>query len=263
MLLQDQLQKYFGFNAFIKGQEDVIRKVLERQSAAAIFPTGAGKSLCYQLPAMLLPGLTLVVSPLLSLMKDQLDFLLSQNIPAARLDSSLEKDEYNAILEDAKKSALKILMISVERFKNERFRSHLQKMNVSLFVIDEAHCISEWGHNFRPEYLKLPAYQKEFGIDQTLLLTATATKQVREDMCAKFNISEENVFVTGFYRDNLFLQITPTENSGKKDRLLQRIQKRLQDPTIVYVTLQKTAEEVADFLCQNRMNAYLYWFTWQ
>jgi len=257
-MLQQHLQKYFGFNSFIKGQEDVIRKVLERQSATAIFPTGAGKSLCYQLPALLLPGLTLVVSPLLSLMKDQLDFLLANNIPAARLDSTLEKNEYNTILEKAKNSALKILMISVERFKNERFRSHLQKMSISLFVIDEAHCISEWGHNFRPEYLKLPAYQKEFGIDQTLLLTATATRQVRKDMCAKFNILKENVFVTGFYRDNLFLQITPTENSEKKNRLLQRINKAPQDPTIVYVTLQKTAEEVADFLCQNRIDACPY-----
>jgi ATP-dependent DNA helicase RecQ len=257
-MLKQHLQKYFGFNAFIKGQEDVINKVLERQSAAAIFPTGAGKSLCYQLPAMLLPGLTLVVSPLLSLMKDQLDFLLANKIPAARLDSTLERNEYNTILESAKNGALKILMISVERFKNERFRSHLQKMNISLFVIDEAHCISEWGHNFRPEYLKLPAYQKEFGIDQTLLLTATATKQVRKDMCAKFNILEENVFVTGFYRDNLFLQITPTENSEKKNRLLQGIKKAPQDPTIVYVTLQKTAEDVAEFLCQNKINACPY-----
>ncbi len=148
--------------------------------------------------------MTLVVSPLLSLMKDQLDFLLENNIPAARLDSTLAKSEYNTILESAKNGELKILMISVERFKNERFRSHLQKMNISLLVVDEAHCISEWGHNFRPEYLKLPAYQKEFGINQTLLLTATATTQVRDDMCAKFNIPEDNVFVTGFYRDNLF-----------------------------------------------------------
>ncbi len=257
-MLQQHLQRYFGFNTFIKGQEDVIRKVMERQSAAAIFPTGAGKSLCYQLPAMLLPGLTLVVSPLLSLMKDQLDFLLVNHIPAARLDSTLEKNEYNTILENARNSALKILMISVERFKNERFRFHLQKMNVSLLVVDEAHCISEWGHNFRPEYLKLPAYQKEFGIEQTLLLTATATTQVRKDMCAKFNILEENVFVTGFYRDNLFLQITPTENAEKKNRLLQRIQKIPQDPTIVYVTLQKTAEAVAEFLCQNKINAHPY-----
>ena len=126
-MLKEQLQKHFGFDAFLKGQDEVIETVLDHQSAAAIFPTGAGKSLCYQLPAMLLPGMTLVVSPLLSLMKDQLDFLLSKNVAAARLDSTLGRDEYNAILENAKNGDLKILMISVERFKNERFRSHLEK----------------------------------------------------------------------------------------------------------------------------------------
>ncbi|MGA8019571.1 MAG: RecQ family ATP-dependent DNA helicase, partial [Desulfobacterales bacterium] len=253
-----QLQKHFGFTSFLKGQEAVIRKMLERQSAAAIFPTGAGKSLCYQLPAMLLPGLTLVVSPLLSLMKDQLDFLLANNIPAARLDSTLGKNEYNAILERAKNNRLKILMIAVERFKNERFRSHLQKMDVTLLVVDEAHCISEWGHNFRPEYLKLPDYQTEFKIAQTLLLTATATAPVIDDMCAKFDILKQNVVVTGFYRDNLFLQITPTAASDKKNRLLQRIQEAPQEPTIVYVTLQKTAEEVAVFLRTRNINAHPY-----
>jgi len=257
-MLNQQLKKHFGFNSFLKGQEEVIRKVLDRQSAAAIFPTGAGKSLCYQLPAMLLSGMTLVVSPLLSLMKDQLDFLLKKNIPAARLDSTLGKGDYNAILEKAEKSALKMLMISVERFKNERFRFHLEKMNVSLLVVDEAHCISEWGHNFRPEYLKLPDYQKEFNIEQTLLLTATATTPVIDDMCAKFNILKENVFVTGFYRDNLFLQITPTAASEKKNRLLQRIQETPKAPTIVYVTLQKTAEAVSEFLCANQINAHPY-----
>ena len=257
-MLKKLLEKHFGFNSFLKGQEDVIHKVVEGQSAAAIFPTGAGKSLCYQLPAMVLPGMTLVVSPLLSLMKDQLDFLQGNHIPAARLDSTLSKSDYNAILESAKNGKLKILMIAVERFKNERFRSHLKKMNVSLLVVDEAHCISEWGHNFRPEYLKLPAYQKEFGIKQALLLTATATTQVRDDMCAKFNIPKNNVFVTGFYRNNLFLQITPTENSEKKLRLLQKIQKAPHDPTIVYVTLQKTAEDVAAFLCEEKINAHPY-----
>ena len=257
-MLKKLLQKHFGFNSFLKGQEDVIHKIMDRQSAAAIFPTGAGKSLCYQLPAMVLPGMTLVVSPLLSLMKDQLDFLLENNIPAARLDSTLGKNEYNTILESAKNGELKILMIAVERFKNERFRSHFQKMNISLIVVDEAHCISEWGHNFRPEYLKLPAYQKEFGINQTLLLTATATIQVREDMCAKFNIPKDNVFVTGFYRDNLILQITPTDSAEKKNRLLQRIQETPQEPTIVYVTLQKMAEDVAEFLCANSIDAQPY-----
>ncbi len=257
-MLRQELEKHFGFNTFLQGQEEVIHKVLDHQSAAAIFPTGAGKSLCYQLPAMLLPGMTLVVSPLLSLMKDQLDFLLARNITAARLDSTLAKDEYSRIIESAKNGELKILMIAVERFKNERFRAQLEKMNVTLLVVDEAHCISEWGHNFRPEYLKLPDYQKEFKIAQTLLLTATATEQVIDDMRAKFIILEQNVFVTGFYRDNLFLQITPTDNSEKKDCLLQRIRETPQDPTIVYVTLQKTAADVAQFLCANKINAHPY-----
>jgi len=257
-LLEQNLQKYFGFNSFLKGQEDVIRKVLDHQSAAAIFPTGAGKSLCYQLPAILLPGLTLVVSPLLSLMKDQLDFLLANHFPAARLDSTLSRDDYNKILESAKNGELKILMISVERFKNERFRAQLEKMNATLLVVDEAHCISEWGHNFRPEYLKLPDYQKDFKIAQTLLLTATATEQVIDDMCAKFDILKENVLVTGFYRANLFLQVTPTQISEKNNRLLQRIREAPQDPTIVYVTLQKTAEAVAAFLGANNINAHPY-----
>jgi ATP-dependent DNA helicase RecQ len=257
-MLKKPLQKYFGFNSFLKGQEEVIRKILDRQSVAAIFPTGAGKSLCYQLPAILLPGMTLVVSPLLSLMKDQLDFLLESDIPAARLDSTLQKNEYNAILERAKNNELKILMISVERFKNERFRSHLEKMNVTLLVVDEAHCISEWGHNFRPEYLKLPDYQKEFKIEQTLLLTATATERVIDDMCAKFNILKDHVFVTGFYRENLFLQITPIATPEKKDCVLQRIRETPKASTIVYVTLQKTAEDVSDFLCANNINAHPY-----
>lgn len=257
-MLEQHLQHYFGFNAFKQGQKEVIQRIMNRQSAAAIFPTGAGKSLCYQLPAMLLPDMTLVVSPLLSLMKDQLDFLLEHNIPAARLDSTLPREEYAEILEKAKRGELKILMISVERFKNERFRHHLERMKVSLMVIDEAHCISEWGHNFRPEYLKLPVYQKEFGIPQTLLLTATATERVIDDMSRKLRIPRENVTVTGFYRENLFLQVTPTRESEKITQLLHRIKEAPHDPTIVYVTLQKTAENVAKFLCGHNIDASPY-----
>ncbi len=257
-MLKHQLKTYFGFDSFLKGQKSVINKIVDHQSAAAIFPTGAGKSLCYQLPAMLLPGMTLVVSPLLSLMKDQLDFLKSNGIPAARLDSSLDKNEYHAVLEDARSGVLKILMISVERFKNERFRFHLEKMRISLLVIDEAHCISEWGHNFRPEYINLPVYRQEFGIDQILLLTATATSRVIGDMCTKFNLEKENVFITGFYRKNLYLQVSPTAAPDKDKRLLQRIREAPQDPTIVYVTLQKTAESLADMLRDQHIDAQAY-----
>ncbi len=256
--MENELQKYFGFNSFKKGQKEVILKVMKGQSVAAIFPTGAGKSLCYQLPAILLPEMTLVVSPLLSLMKDQLDFLLDHNISAARLDSTLKREEFNEVMEKAKNGELKILMVSVERFKNERFRYHLQNMNIVLLVIDEAHCISEWGHNFRPEYLKLPVYRKEFGIKQIMLLTATATKQVIDDMCRKLKVPRENVTITGFYRENLFLQITPANESEKNKKLIQRINESPQAPTIVYVTLQKTAEKVAELLCLNKINAHPY-----
>ncbi len=256
--MEKQLQKYFGFTSFKKGQKEVVNKIMNGESAAAIFPTGAGKSLCYQLPGILFPNLTLVVSPLLSLMKDQLDFLAKHNIPAARIDSTLGRDEYNEIIRKAKNDEIKILMISVERFKNERFRYHLEKMKISLLVIDEAHCISEWGHNFRPEYLKLPVYQKDFGIKQVLLLTATATEQVVGDMCSKLKVPRENVTITGSYRENLFLQISPVNESEKNNFILQKINKSPKEPTIVYVTLQKTAETVSEFLRNNNINAHHY-----
>lgn len=258
MNLESLLQTTFGFESFKKGQKQTIEKILSGRSAAAIFPTGSGKSLCYQLPALKLSGITLVVSPLLSLMKDQLDFLLKFNISAARLDSSLERDEYNNVLDRAKNNQLKILMISVERFKNERFRSQLKRMSISLLVIDEAHCISEWGHNFRPDYLKLPQYQKEFNIPQALLLTATATKQVISDMQNKFSIADDDVVLTGFYRKNLFLQMSPSDAQQRNENLLQRIQQDINAPTIIYVTLQKTAMDVAEYLRQNGTNAQHY-----
>jgi ATP-dependent DNA helicase RecQ len=256
--LEDSLEQHFGFRGFRAGQREVIARLLANESAVAIFPTGAGKSLCYQLPALLLPHLTLVVSPLLALMKDQIDFLSGRGIAAARLDSTLSREAYNAILAQAREGKLKILMISVERFKNERFRAQLKRLKISLLVIDEAHCISEWGHNFRPEYLKLPQYREEFGIQQVLLLTATATPAVREDMANKFNIPSQNVTVTGFYRSNLKLEVSPVAESEKRAYLLCRLQENPDAPTIVYVTLQKTAEAVAEYLNQRGLLAQAY-----
>lgn len=258
MELNSELKKQFGFETFRQGQKEVISRVLKGESAGAIFPTGAGKSLCYQLPAVLLPHMTLVVSPLLSLMKDQMDFLLSHNVQAARLDSTLSSGEYNSIISRAQSGTLKILMISVERFKNERFRSQLQKMKISLLVVDEAHCISEWGHNFRPEYLRLPDYQKEFGIEQSLLLTATATIEVADDMKNKFRIQDGNLITTGFYRDNLFLRISAVNINDKQKKLLTDLQDSENQPSIVYVTLQKTAEDIAAFLQSHNINARAY-----
>jgi ATP-dependent DNA helicase RecQ len=256
--LVSKLHQYFGFDRFLKGQREVIERAAKKESAAAIFPTGGGKSLCYQLPAMMLEHMTLVVSPLLSLMKDQLDFLAAKNIPAAKLDSTLTRAQYNDIIEKAKKGEIKILMISVERFKNERFRTHLRDMKISLIAVDEAHCISEWGHNFRPEYLKLPFYRREFRIPQSLLLTATAAPPVVDDMCEKFDIPRHHVLVTGFYRSNLYLQVTPCAVNLKNQHLLKRLSTHPEDSTIVYVTRQKTAEEIAEMLKTNGFAAAAY-----
>lgn len=241
------LKSQFGFDAFREGQEAVISRVLRGKSTAAIFPTGAGKSLCYQLPAVMLPGLTLVVSPLLSLMHDQLTFLKSKGIAAAALDSTLTRDEYNDVLRQAEVGTLKILMISVERFRNERFRTHINKMNISLLAVDEAHCISEWGHNFRPEYLKLGHYVREFNIPQVILLTATATVEVGRDMCQKLGVAPDDCVRTGFYRNNLYIGMTPVAEDQKLNLLKQRLA-GARGSIIVYVTLQHTADEVAQEL---------------
>lgn len=171
------LQTLFGFPSFRSGQQEVVDSLLNQRSSLAIFPTGSGKSLCYQFVATQLPHLTLVVSPLLALMKDQLAFLHSKGIAAASIDLTLTAEQNKQVMNDVRSGECKILMVSVERFKNERFRQFIESIQVSMLVIDEAHCISEWGHNFRPDYLKLPAYQQELNIPLVLLLTATATKK--------------------------------------------------------------------------------------
>ncbi|OLF56505.1 ATP-dependent DNA helicase RecQ [Pseudomonas chlororaphis] len=256
--MHDTLEQVFGYPQFRPGQEAAVSAVLAGRSAAAIFPTGSGKSLCYQLPALLLPHLTLVVSPLLALMQDQLAFLQRHGIAAASIDSVQSRDDANNVMARARAGELKILMISVERLKNERFRNFLQQVRISLLVVDEAHCISEWGHNFRPDYLKLPDYQRQFNIPQTLLLTATATPKVIADMQAKFAIAAEDVVTTGFYRPNLNLLVEPVRGQDKRRRLVEWLGARSGQPSIVYVTLQKTAEHIAEHLGRNGIQAEAY-----
>lgn len=256
--MHNTLEQVFGYPQFRPGQEAAVSAVLAGRSAAAIFPTGSGKSLCYQLPALLLPHLTLVVSPLLALMQDQLGFLQRHGIAAASIDSAQSRDEANAVMARARSGELKILMISVERLKNERFRHFLQQVPISLLVVDEAHCISEWGHNFRPDYLKLPDYQRQFNIPQALLLTATATPKVIADMQAKFAIAPGDVVTTGFYRPNLNLWVEPVRGQDKRRRLVEWMSQRAGQPSIVYVTLQKTAEQIAQHLSQHGLAAEAY-----
>jgi ATP-dependent DNA helicase RecQ len=260
--IYETLKHYFGFDHFRTGQGRVVEAAVQGRSAAAIFPTGSGKSLCYQLSALHLPHLTLVVSPLLALMKDQLEFLHSKGIKAASVDSTQSREQAQEVMAQVRSGEIKILMISVERLKNERFRRFIAGVPISMLVVDEAHCISEWGHNFRPDYIKLPAYQREFAIPQVMLLTATATPQVVEDMQQRFGIAAEDVVVTGFYRANLNLLVKPCAEASKRKALLASFQKTAQGvieaPSIVYVTLQQTAHLVADFLLSQGIKAEPY-----
>ena len=239
------LQEQFGMAEFRPGQEAVLDALSTRKAALAVFPTGGGKSLCYQLPALAFEGVTLVVSPLIALMKDQIDFLTGRGINAARLDSSLPAEESRAVGGQLRAGTLKLLYVAPERFNNERFLESLKRVKVALFAIDEAHCISEWGHNFRPDYLKLAETAKALRVERVLALTATATPAVVEDICSGFGIPRECAFVTGFYRSNLNLFVSPVRAEERDALLLERLRTRAPGPAIVYVTLQKTAERVA------------------
>ena len=252
------LEQVFGFGSFRDGQEAVIDRLLAGKSVLAIFPTGGGKSLCYQLPALLFDGLTLVISPLIALMKDQIDFLVGHGVAAARLDSSLNLDQTRQIFDDLHAGRIKLLYISPERLSNERFLRSLRRWHLSLLAIDEVHCVSEWGHNFRPDYMKIATLAKTLNVGRILGLTATATPTVSRDIATAFNIRGEDTVQTGFYRPNLNLIVTPSEKTQRKERLLQRLHERPKGPTIVYVTLQRTAEDVAAFLVAQNLDARPY-----
>ncbi|WP_027328320.1 RecQ family ATP-dependent DNA helicase [Marinimicrobium agarilyticum] len=255
---QHLLQHTFKLDTFRPGQEAVINTLLEGRSALAIFPTGGGKSLCYQLPALMLDGLTLVVSPLIALMKDQVDALNALGVPAARLDSSRTGDEVQAIYQDMAQGKLKLLYVAPERLTNERFLARLSRLNISLMAVDEAHCVSEWGHNFRPDYLKLAQLARNLNVGRVLALTATATPKVAEQICTNFEIAPQDHIQTGFYRPNLQIGVTPCTAAQRRNRLLELINQRPAEPSIIYVTLQKTALAVADFLNQHGYKARPY-----
>lgn len=243
---KDLLQSKFRLDEFRPGQEAVINALLQGHSALAVFPTGGGKSLCYQLPALIFDGLTLVVSPLIALMKDQVDSLGALGIPAARVDSSLNGEDIRALYADIQQQKIKILYVSPERLKNERFMQRLAGITISLLAIDEAHCISEWGHNFRPDYLLLADIAKKLNVQRVLALTATATPDVAADVCRQFSIHPQHHIQTSFARPNLQLQVTPCSAELRIELLLARLRAQPGDAaTIIYVTLQKTAEEVA------------------
>ena len=256
--LHATLLQHFGHREFRPGQQQVIEALLAGRSALAIFPTGGGKSLCYQLPAILLEGLTLVISPLIALMKDQVESLRARGIAAARLDSSLTAAEVMEVFESMRNGTLKLLYIAPERLMSESFMERLSRTRISLLAIDESHCISEWGHNFRPEYLRLADVARRLTLHPVLALTATATPAVAADIRKAFQIAEEDFTQTPFHRPNLDLHITPVEAAKRLPLLTKKLQQGRHLPAIVYVTLQETSEMVATYLGKAGLNAASY-----
>ena len=251
------LRTHFGFESFREGQEPVIRALLEGRSALAIFPTGGGKSLCYQVPALILDGLTLVVSPLIALMKDQVDALNAKGIAAARLDSTLDAEQVRDVYARLDAGTLKLLYIAPERFANEAFRRRMKRLPIQLAAIDEAHCISEWGHNFRPDYLKLAKLCRTLKVPRVLCLTATATPKVARDIRKAFRIAVADHVQLSFHRSNLDLRVTPCTAAERKNLLLEKLN-AVDGPAVVYVTRQETAEEIATFLAKQGLSARAY-----
>ncbi len=241
--VEESLLTYFGFNALRPGQDTVIAAVMAGRDALAIMPTGGGKSLCYQLPALCRTGLTLVVSPLIALMKDQVDALQARGIAAAAIHSGLGSDEYRQVMDDFTRGQLKILYVAPERFGQEGFMRTLQMQQIALMAIDEAHCLSQWGHDFRPDYLRLGRAREALGNPQTIALTATATAQVRDDVLASLQLNDPEVIIHGFSRENLDFGIVACESRRAKfERLATLIQ--LWRKGIIYCSTRKNVMAV-------------------
>ena len=272
--MYDILQKYFGYTTFYPLQEEIIREALKRRDIFVLMPTGGGKSLCYQLPAMILEGITIVFSPLIALMKDQVDGLLADGIPAVFINSSLSYEEIAKRRRDLSSSAIKILYIAPERLVMPEFLQFLQGLKVSLFAIDESHCISEWGHDFRPEYRQLKTLKEKFPDVPVMALTATATPRVQEDIISHLRLPECRVFKASFNRKNLYYQIRPKEHPYHQ--ILQYLETRRavlfslrsmqamplseakNDSGIIYCQSRKTADSLAASLQSDGYRALPY-----
>ncbi|MFI5334745.1 MAG: RecQ family ATP-dependent DNA helicase, partial [Chlamydiales bacterium] len=219
--LETHLKTLFGYNAFRDYQKEIVSQVLERRDVLAILPTGAGKSICYQLPAMLMPGIAVVVSPLISLMQDQVVSLTKTGIPAAFLNSSLPYTEIQSLMQNL--GDYKLLYVAPERFTDPNFLQYLQKVKVSLFAIDEAHCISQWGHSFRPEYRQLSLLKKSFPQSVIVALTATATRDVENDILSQLAMHSPYVARASFDRPNLTFHVHyKSDPAGQLRAFLQK-----------------------------------------
>ncbi|MFQ7236188.1 MAG: DNA helicase RecQ, partial [Enterococcus hulanensis] len=244
--LKELLAEKFGYTQFRSGQEEIIQRVLQKQNVLGIMPTGGGKSICYQLPALVLEGLTLVVSPLISLMKDQVDSLNELGIPAAFINSTLSNLEMNERLRQAARGEIKLLYVAPERLESADFREMLRYVPIELMAVDEAHCISQWGHDFRPSYLKLAETIENFNQQPTIIaLTATATPEVADDISNLLHISKENEIKTGFARENLAFQVIKEQ---KDIYLLEYLKLNRGQSGIIYASTRKEVERLYHLL---------------
>ena len=251
------LKEVFGFSSFREGQEDLIDNILNGRDTLGIMPTGAGKSMCYQLPALMLEGITLVVSPLISLMKDQVNSLIEQGINAAYLNSSLSISQFNKVLDNARENKYKIIYIAPERLLTDEFLSFIQAVKVSMITIDEAHCVSQWGQDFRPSYLRILNFINRFNERPIVsAFTATATSQVKEDIIEQLGLYNPYVLTTGFDRKNLYFSVEKPVD--KFSTLLEYINKNKQKCGIVYCSTRKTVDEVCRKLNEVGLNATKY-----
>src|SRR5215210_754796 len=253
------LKEIFGFDSFRPGQEEVIRAVLDGQDTLAVMPTGGGKSLCYQVPALMTEGLTVIVSPLISLMKDQVDSLLQSSVEgAATLHSGLSPEERWETEKKMRTGEIRMLYVAPERLRSLEFILALRKAGVGLFVVDEAHCISEWGHDFRPDYLFLPRVVRDLGNPPVLALTATATPRVRQDILRSLGMREPKVVVTSFNRPNLTYRVLSSREKKDKLPLILDVIRKSPPPGIIYGTTRKECEELAASLKRAGVNAAHY-----
>mgnify|MGYP000963997975 CR=1 FL=1 len=246
--LPDLLKQYYGFSNFRPGQQEAINGVLLNRDVIVIMPTGGGKSLCYQLPALALEGITLVVSPLIALMKDQVDSLVQRNIPATFINSALSTEETAQRLEDISAGNYKLVYIAPERFYNTDFTTRLGQIKISLFAIDEAHCISQWGHDFRPSYMRLRDAIELVGRPPVIALTATATPEVREDIIRQLGVEGPLEIVTGFARPNLQFGVSEAADSQKASIVLDILTSLGDASGIIYVGTRAKADELLEVL---------------
>ncbi len=257
--LLELLKIHFGYGSFLPGQELAIDNILAGRNTVVVLPTGGGKSMIYQLPALILEGATIVISPLIALMKDQVDSLERVGIPATFINSSISPEEASRRMAKVSRGEFKLIYIAPERFYNIQFLGELKKIKVSLFAIDEAHCISQWGHDFRPSFLRLKEAVKIVGSPAVVALTATATPEVRDDIARQLEFKDHETIVTGFSRPNLQFAVIPTPNSQKIESIVNFL---VTNPDlgsgVIYVGTRNKADEILERLVENDIKAVSY-----